>query len=79
MSIAKILLSSLHFYICNFNSNYCISSRMVEGSKNVKELGRILKIPSYHQVKGKSPNCKKLNPHGRCLTFEEFSLERERE
>ena len=51
---------------------------MVEGSKIVKELGRILKILSYLQVKEKLPNHRKLDLHGRCLIFEEFSLKRKR-
>jgi hypothetical protein len=44
----------------------------------VKELSGILKIPSFLHVKKKPPNPKKLNPHGRCLTSQEFTLERER-
>lgn len=40
-------------------------------------LSSIRKIPSYpHSVRRKPENPKRLNPHGKCLTFEEFTLNR---
>ena len=42
----------------------------------VEALASILKVPSFRKSLRKPKNPKRLNPHGKCLTLEEFTKHR---
>jgi hypothetical protein len=47
--------------------------------KNEGDLSGILKIPCFPKALGKKPkNPKLLNPHGKCLTSQDFTLQRQK-